>query len=634
MIGKYKIAALCVSRIYDDSTHELVTELNKNITEKGWRLLVYHTCSDLYWDSASEKGESSVFDLIDMRKIDALIFADNMLKNKQIVYDLIDKAMIFDTPVISIGGNYSDVINIDFDYKSGFEDVVRHVVEYHGLRRLHFMAGTRGNTFSEERIEVFAKVLEENHIEFDRSTMLSYGDFWRDPTVAAVKELLARSDELPQAIICANDTMAIEVCNTLSNAGIKVPDEICVTGFDGIMEINFSTPRITSSICCYGDITRKISGLLSLNKEDLLKEAHYEIKSRLVISESCGCKSSGIISVSNHLSDLENRFSRYKDEEKALYEIGVRILAGKNLKTAANELSSPIIYNMRCMLRKEVINETINPLENDYSGNFGEELCVFYDSDASKPYVPYEIDASAVMPGLEVALDSGYPIILTALNFLNVPLGYTTFSFQSYDICNYEKIPQVVNALNNSIGGYRNLRYQQYITRQVQLLSEYDQLTGLYTRGGSQNAYNTLIDKLAQQDRPITVIMVDLDGLKSINDGYGHNEGDYAIKATASALKNSCPPNSVCIRMGGDEMAAFLSSTQPLDDIKQEIAARLRSVNRTSRKPYPITASVGVYRSPEGEGIPSFEDLIKAADEIMYVEKAEHRRLRAEQKQQ
>ena len=167
------------------------------------------------------------------------------------------------------------------------------------------------------------------------------------------------------------------------------------------------------------------------------------------------------------------------------------------------------------------------------------------------------------------------------------------------------------------------------MTKKVQELSQFDQLTGLYTRGGGERAYEDLVRRLEDQGKPITVIMADLDGLKHINDNFGHNEGDYAIKAIALALKNSCPDNAVCIRMGGDEMAAFMSSTSSTDDIEAEIYARLRSMNRSADKPYPIGASIGIYRSPAGP-IPSFEELIRSADEMMYSVKAEHRRQREE----
>ena len=631
MIGKYKIAGLCISRIHDDSAHEITIELNKTLADIGYRLFVFHTTSDLFWDTASERGEITVFDLLDFRTVDVLIIVDEMIKNKKIIDKLIEKAEIFDKPVIMIGGSRSDAVNIGFDYESGFETVVRHVVEYHGITDLHFMAGIQGNDFSEARLNVFKRVLEEKNIPFDRETMVSYGDFWSVPTAAACERLLER-DHLPKAIICANDSMAVTVCNTLSNSGVKVPDEVVVTGFDGILDINFSSPRITSCLCCYGDIAKKIAELLALPDEEFPTGANFLIAPRMIINESCGCSGGTIINVAKHLSDLHSRFYRYKEEEKSFNEIGVRILSSDNLKSAANELSSNIIYNMRCMLKKDWTDDTVDPFDRSYERGFGDTLCVFFDSDAPPPFAPHDFPAKGLFPGLEVALLTGYPIIFTALNFLDISMGYVVFNFQNYDLQNYEKIPQIVNALNNSLGAYRTMRYQKHITEQVRMLSQYDQLTGLFTRGGCTRSYNRLIDKLDRQSKPITVIMMDLDRLKYINDNFGHNEGDFAIKSTATALRSACPENAVCIRMGGDEMVAFLSSSVPVEDIKLEIEARLRSINRSSGKPYNISASIGVYRSSDISELGSFEGLIKSADEQMYEDKARKRRLAAEQR--
>ena len=71
---------------------------------------------------------------------------------------------------------YENTINVCFNYEDGFENVVRHVIEEHGCRKLHMMAGLKDNDFSERRIDVFKKVLSENNIPFSNS-MISYGEF-------------------------------------------------------------------------------------------------------------------------------------------------------------------------------------------------------------------------------------------------------------------------------------------------------------------------------------------------------------------------------------------------------------------------------------------------------------------------
>ena len=626
MIGQYKIAALCISRIHDDSSYRIITELNKALTEIGYRLLVYHTCSDLYWKTPSDAGEITVYDLIDMRITDVLIIAEESIKDKSIVRRLINRAQIFEVPVITLSGEYENTVSIDFDYSAGFEDVVKHVVEFHGVRDIHMIAGVKDNSYSDERIAVFEKVLRNNGIPFDRDTMLSYGDFWSEPASRAVIKLI-EENRLPKAIVCANDSMALAVCATLMNRGLNVPDDVLVTGFDGLPDIAYSNPRITSSFCDYSNIARMTAELLSGSRDELMKTARYRIPPSVLISESCGCSGRSPMNAAELISFMTGRFNRYKEDERTLNEIAARILASKDLASAGNELNSNIIYNMRCLLRKEVIDETADPLNAGIDLGRAETLCVFFDSDAEKPFVPYDFPAKDIFPGLEVALDAAYPIIITALHFLDVPLGYVTFTYEDYNILNYEKIPQVMNTLNNSIGGLRNLRYQQYMNKKIEKLSLYDQLTEMYTRNGATDSYNALVRTLKERNMPITVVMTDLDGLKIINDQYGHNEGDFAIRTVASALRDTVPENAVCIRMGGDELMAFFPGSAPLDDIRDEIAARLKAANKVSEKPYTVSSSVGIFRTENGD-IPSFEDLVRAADEEMYKDKSmkRHRR--------
>lgn len=626
MIGKYKIAALCISQIHDSTTHDIISELNEELTRIGYRLFVYHTCSDLYWSTPGETGEASVFGLIDMRLTDVLIIADDIIKNKTVINRLIDAARDFDTPVITIGGCYPNIVSIDLDYEGGFEEIVRHVVEFHGIRDLHFIAGFKGNSFSDARIGIFEKVLAENGIPFEKASMLSYGDFWSVPASDAVTALIEQN-RLPRAIVCANDSMALAVCATLINKGFRVPEDIIVTGFDGIPDIEFSSPKITSSQRSFKGIAHRIAELLEQGDEALQNGERHLVKPFALISESCGCKPHIHVNAAKHLSDLNGRFNRYKEEERTLNEIAAGILSAKDLPSAANELRSTIIFDMLCILRKEVIDDTVDPLNADDLGR-ADTLCVFYDSNAEQPFTPYDFPAKEIIPRLESTVDNPYPLIFTALHFIDVPLGYVVFTYSNYDLNNYEKIPQVMNALNNSIGGYRNMRYQQYMTKQVEKLSLYDQLTEMFTRNGCLTAYDSMIHTLRRQGRPITVIMADLDGLKPINDNYGHNEGDFAIRTVAAVLRETVPENAVCIRMGGDELVAFFPSTQPLEAIREDFGARLSDANRVSGKPYTVASSIGIIRTENGD-IPSFEELVRAADEEMYKDKIKKKNRRS-----
>lgn len=233
------------------------------------------------------------------------------------------------------------------------------------------------------------------------------------------------------------------------------------------------------------------------------------------------------------------------------------------------------------------------------------------------------MDGRDIIPNMSGFI--GRCLIFTALSYLGVPMGYTCHHFSSYIPSNYYKIPQTVNMLNNALGGLRNLRHQHYLLNKVDEISRIDALTGLFNRHGFLIEYENILRGLGSNS--LAVIMCDLDGLKAINDKYGHDNGDFAIKNTAQALKRVCPPNAACTRFGGDEIMAVFPCCGTENNIRGMLYKELDCVNERSGKPYKIAASVGIYITQNGEK-PSFDELIRYSDKLMYEEKKRRKTLR------
>ena len=213
-------------------------------------------------------------------------------------------------------------------------------------------------------------------------------------------------------------------------------------------------------------------------------------------------------------------------------------------------------------------------------------------------------------------LQKKVPLIFFALNFLENPLGFVCFHFNNFDLANYSKMPQTINAMNAAIVSYCNMRYQHYLNTRIEKMYKTDALTGLFNRHGFMREYDRLLEKGTDC---LTMILADLDGLKRINDTYGHGEGDVAIRAVALALKASCPENAICARFGGDEMIAVIGGEYS-GDIKDYITTYLECYSASSGKPYIVSASVGIYKAaPEEAG--NFEELLKKSDKLMYIDK-------------
>ena len=621
MIHGKKIVALCLSRINDAISHELVTTMNRLLTQNGYNLFVYATSSDLFWHTPSEIGEIRIFDLLDYNIIDTIIVFSEKIKSVYVTENIIEKAAEMNIPVISIGAAFENTINVCFNYENGFENVVRHVIEDHGCRKLHMIAGIKDNDFSEKRIDAFKRVLKDNSIPFDPS-LISYGEFWSVPTEEAMDALLARND-LPEAIICANDIMAITVCNYLKHHGYTIPDDVIVTGFDGVEEIEFCVPQISSCKCSYTDISNICCDIIINNK---FQKHNYEIIPRIMKSESCGCGNENPKNPSEYFNDLNNRFNRYQEEDKTLSEITATMQTCRTIEEASNVITHKIMYDMCCILNYDCIDNSVNPLIFDKPNSFNEKMFLFYDTDAPVPFIPRNFNLSEIAPNLPVLLEQCCPLIFMPLNFLNIPLGYVCFHFHSDDINNYYKMSQTINALNNAIGGFRNIRYQLYLSDQLEDMYRFDALTGLHNRISFNFEYNRMIRRISADER-LTVILADLDGLKYINDTFGHGEGDNAIHTVANALSSSVPSDSICTRFGGDELIAVYAGVLDCNEIKSKIHSYLSEYTEKSGKLYEVAASVGVYVTQPNDSR-DFEQLMKKSDSLMYIEKSQKKKLR------
>ena len=623
MLKGKKVISFCLTRIQDSFTKDIIEQLHRIVKERGHILLVYATSSNLYWNSDTEKGEASVYDLVDMSVTDLLIVFSEKIDTKFFAQRVTERAKKAGVPVIIIGEPTKGCANVRYDYVEGFKDVVRHVIGGHGIRDVHLMGGVKDNPFSIERVDAFGDVLAEYGIEFDRDKMVSYGEFWSMPTEAACEELLKR-DKLPRALVCCNDTMGITAVNFFKRRGIKVPDDIVVTGFDGIKEINFCEPKLTSCMCSPAELAKAVDSLA----EDIFggrdcKGTEVLVRPTLLTSESCGCEYKGGIVLTDYINDLDNTFYRFQEEYRGLNEITTRILKCADFDEASALILkyNDAIYDVDCILNKSCFDESADQMRYVSEKPFDDERTCFFSTDYNhkKPFV---LQNGEYAPDFEKLIEGGMPVIFIALHLLSRPLGYLCFHYWNYDIQNYIKIPQLKSCISNAVASFINMRYQHYISLRIEEIYKTDTLTGLLNRNGFFREYTALVAGRKKDER-ISLAIADLDGLKYINDNYGHDEGDYAIHAAAQALKKAVPKDAVCARFGGDEIIAVYTENVSEMSVSERFEHIIENINSASMKPYRISASIGIH-TDSTTAISRFEELLKKADKLMYAQKKIH----------
>jgi len=151
--------------------------------------------------------------------------------------------------------------------------------------------------------------------------------------------------------------------------------------------------------------------------------------------------------------------------------------------------------------------------------------------------------------------------------------------------------------------------------RELELLAMTDSLTGLANRRAFEPRAGVEFSIATRKHRPLSILVMDIDGLKRCNDVYGHAAGDEALKVLGTVLKTCVRTGDIAARLGGDEFGCLLPETD--EDGAQEVAERIQAMFRTMpHGPAELTVSMGI--STMDDTTHNWEQLLARADEAMY----------------
>jgi diguanylate cyclase (GGDEF)-like protein len=150
--------------------------------------------------------------------------------------------------------------------------------------------------------------------------------------------------------------------------------------------------------------------------------------------------------------------------------------------------------------------------------------------------------------------------------------------------------------------------------------SKRDSLTSLLNHGEFHNIFKTELERASRYQRPLSLLMLDIDHFKSVNDNYGHPAGDKVIQAIGSVLSKGLRPSDVAARYGGEEFTIILPETEKekafylAERIRNSIAGTQMPLGRNGI--ISVTVSIGIAAFAENGTLT--EDIIEAADQALY----------------
>ncbi len=229
-----------------------------------------------------------IYQLPEYEQYDGLIMALSSLGSSGFVNEITERFHRYNKPVVGIDTHAENAIFCGLDNYRSMYQLVEHMVTIHDCRIFNYLGGPEDNDESNERYRAFCDCLASHSIKVEKKRVL-HKKFWKTDGRNAYKEWKEMGVNMADAVICANDYMALGYVDEAVKDGISVPDYIKVTGFDNLYEAQKYSPSITS-------VNRNWK-LLGYESMDALLEAmdgNTEFDTRFVegyvnYNESCGC---------------------------------------------------------------------------------------------------------------------------------------------------------------------------------------------------------------------------------------------------------------------------------------------------------------------------------------------------------
>ncbi len=622
MTESRQIIAVCAAWVDEENLNLFLSHLIPHARKNGY-LPVCLTFDRNIILARGEDGLRECRMLFELENLAGIILFGEMIHAESINRRLIEMGKEKRIPVFMMERMYEGCINIRYEFRSGFEKLVRHIVIDHGCRNVVMVAGFRGNSYSEERIEVCRTVLEEVGAELPEQKII-YGDFWDTQTRRGLKKYFASGGEMPEAFICANDAMALAVSNYLNAIGINVPDEVRVTGFDGILMGERHLPGITTGVPDFDRILERMMDCVKhWNPEQTGRNDTWPLSYSMKIRQSCGCEKQDSHEIGRILGDMLDENLDYAGNIK---NMGSFVRSTLNVDSVDELIRLmpdaverwPDSYYCICVL-DESDRDMARTILHGENGLYvsGERFCW-----KGKP-----------APDFDEVLRNEEIIIIMA-HLLQTPeetMGYMICGVRTWNLREEQRFEEhciFMSSVLRAVLGNGRLRQANEAIRSM---AEHDFLTGIFNRRGFLQELNKRLENPAVQGKQLVLFSVDMDGLKRINDVYGHAEGDVAIRCIGRALELEAEhmEYGLCARYGGDEfaLAGFVSGeTEDTETIRERIEKWARKY--AGDKPYRLSASLGGCIIRRTEQHPPLEQMLEEADRALYRDKTERKTAR------
>lgn len=617
--------------------------MSRRARETGNSLYIFNTYGGFHGEKEYNDCEYNIFELALKSDFDGAVIISNNIASRDRVVRLAARLRQRNIPCISVEQEADGTCMVGTDNYAAMSEVVEHLIEVHKCRVFNYVGGPAANIEAMQRRQAFCDTLRRHGIEPEARRMGDYS-FSESDGEKAFNDFAKNGCLLADAVVCANDMMAIGFISKLEQCGYKVPEDMKVTGFDNTLKAQSNLPGLASVKRWDDELGRlcvdRMIGMMAGETYPKNEYSTYEY----VPNESCGCVPFGAAEKHRKKEIFDILYTNEEIRRKINY-MQTRLMTAPSLEEFAVklwwELDNFKLDNFCLLIDESQYKE--NDVEPSYempdkngaddvlkphSLEYPENMMLLLNKKSTDNRPVSFVTSRLIPDGFLDEKEESHTIVFMPLHHNGRQFGYCVME-NGIEYIENGSLYYWLSVLNTALETIRQSICIRELNKKLEHLYMYDVMTGIYNRFALQHVGAVLFEKNRREGRHTLFLFADMDGLKRINDTYGHEVGDAAIKAMALVLNDVKPDSSFfCLRYGGDEFL-LMGSCDSEDEaaaIQTQIERRIEAYNSSGSLPAELSASIGHIISSPDEPELGMEDYIRTADKMMYRIKQERKK--------
>lgn len=626
-MSKVRKIALVINASNFERQKRIVHAVHEELQRLGDFALYVFTSYGTYINGTPyDMGGMTICELVRGYQFDGCIIENNIALT-ELITDLVKECYRLSIPAVTVNISVEGTTFVDLDAYYAQKKLMEHLIEVHHCTKINFIGFTEEDVFSQKAIKAYKEVLEYHAIPYE-AERICYQGVSIENGRALVDLFKEEGIDDAQATICLHDVNAIGYCLELEKRGYSIPQDMRICSLNYSSNSMAFKPVITGVDRQDELMAQKACQLLNDRIHGRKTERENYIKGRIYFGQSCGCRhepesheirlSQDIILNKIETGSQIGLMMKYNDSlEKAdsLQKLGDCVYSvlqgqkGNEFIFCLNQSAISYVLN-KTNEYKPNQNQTFDDTMIAISGNVGENGRMEETVFRREELLPIEAEAGDIY-------------IFMPIHRNERVYGYVAYvnNYAPIDIYNHRILHE---SIGSSIGNLRRQMKLRSSIQELDTLHMHDALTGLYNRYAQERYAKEYMNRGSY-----CIVMIDMDGMKAINDVYGHLAGNNSLSVMAEALRACTQKEDLLIRYGGDEflVLSYMVDSDYWNCFDEKLNQTIEGYTIEQKLPYRFRASVG-YSICDKDTVEAFEECYRMADRNMYRNKKERKKNR------